>query len=132
MATDADLRTYVLADASVAAITEEYYCNTVPEDATLPYIWARRSRIVKEEVLGQAARIEAEWFDLECVSDDLGEAIELSDAVRDRLDGTSGAVGDATYAWIDVEDQFDDYVPRNLEADEFLQIVSLVVEVIRQ
>lgn len=129
MATDANLRTYVMADATVAAITTRYYCNVVPEGADLPFIWARRSRIVKEEVIGQAARIQAEWYDLEAVSDDLDVAISLADAVRDRLDGTSGTMGDGSYAWVDVEDQFDDYVPRNQDADEALHIVSLVVEV---
>lgn len=132
MATDADLRHFVISDAVVAAITMDYYCNTVPEAAALPFIWARRSRIIKEEVIGQGARIESEWFDVECVSDDLAEALALSNAVSDRLEGHSGLMNEGSYAWVSVQDQFDEYVPRNLDADEQLHVVSLLVEVTHQ
>ena len=129
MATDTDLRTYVVADGTVSAITTRYYQNTVPEGAELPFIWCRRSRMQRREMLDAVRDIEAEFFDIECVSDDLDDAISLADAVRDRLEGTSGTVGSGSYAHIGVEDQFDEYVARNQDADEHLHIVSLIVEV---
>jgi hypothetical protein len=129
MATDSDLRTYVLADGTVSGITTSYFQNTVPEAADVPFIWCRRQRIERDETIGEARRTLAIWYDIECVSSDLDEAISLADAVRDRLEGTSGTMGSGTYAWVTVEDQFDDYVPRNEAADESLHVISLIVQV---
>lgn len=128
MATDADLRTYTIADATVAAITTRWFVNSVPEFADLPFVYCRRARTVFRDIMGERD-IEAEYFDVECASDDLDEAISLADAVRDRLEGASGTIGSGSYACVQVADQFDEYVPRVQAADETLHVISLVVEV---
>jgi hypothetical protein len=130
MAVDADLRTYVLADGTVAGlIGTRCFQNSVPTEKTaLPFIWFRRARTNELETLAA----DEDWtveYDMECVSDDLDQAITLRDAVLSRLRGHQGTMGDGTYNWVHCRDQYDTYVPRNIEADERLQIASLSVEV---
>ena len=131
MAVDQDLRTYLLADATVAGLVgTRCFQNSVPsEKTTLPYIWFRRSTTIELDTLGPISVDWAVEFALECVSDDLAQAITLRDAVVARLRGHQGTMGDATYNWVHCRDQWDDYVPRNFEADERLQIASLAVEI---
>jgi hypothetical protein len=131
MAVDTDLRTFILADATVAGlIGSRCYQNTVPSiKTTLPWLWFRRSRTEPLEVLGDDEQDHVVMYDVECVSDDLSQAIELRDAVVSRLRNHQGAMGSATYNWVATDDRWDGYVARNLEADEHLQIASIGVEV---
>lgn len=130
MAVDTDLRTFLLADATVAGlVSTRCFQNTIPSiKTTLPWLWFRRSRTDPLEVLSDDQdHIVA--YDVECVSDDLSQAISLRDAVVSRLRNHQGTMGDATYNWVAADDKWDNYVARNLEADEHLQIASLGVEV---
>lgn len=134
MATDEDLRSYALSIPEVAGmIGARWHQNTVPgPGATLPYVWCRRSREDFGDELG-ARDPERTFFEVECVSDDLGEALHLGDLLKRQspqgLEGVVGQMGTGIYAWVSVDDAYDDYVPRNLEADERLQVSAFTVEV---
>ncbi len=131
MAVDTDLRTYMLADATIAGLVgDRCFQNSVPSiKTTRPWLWFRRSRTEPLEVLGDEEQDHIVAFDVECVSDDLSQAITLRDAVVSRLRNHQGTMGDSTYNWVAVDDKWDDYMPRNLEADEHLQITSVNVEI---
>ena len=112
-------------------IETRVYGGAVPPDTALPFIWLQRRGI------RYATEVEAEeeplWedFDIECVSDDASQAVEVSDAVRSCLHGAHGTVGDHVYSWVAVANAAETYVPRNVEAGENLFISSLDVEVTR-
>lgn len=123
-----DVRTYVLADASVAAITSRFYVNVVPHAGSHPFIWLRRAGANGADVIGESDDVWQRRFDMECVAGDLDEASNLADAVRSRLEGTSGTMGSNAYAWVSVQDQFDDYEVVNRSADGHIEVVALNVE----
>lgn len=129
-----NFRTFLLTDATITSLVgTRVFQNSVPQAKDLPYIWFTRRRVAYLEVLGETgATPYQEFFDVECVDDDVDGAIDLAEAVRAQVNGHSGTMGTATYQWVNVQDQFEDYVPRNLDADEFLSIASLNVEVINQ
>lgn len=124
-----DIRTYLLADAAVSGKTSRCFVNVVPEAKARPFIWLRRSGAGGTGVVGGADSIWQVRLDLECVAGDLDTASQLADAVRARLEGASGTLGSNSYAWVAVEDQFDDYEIVNQAADEHLESVALNVEV---
>lgn len=124
-----DLRTYLLADDTIDGLTDHCFVNIVPETKDRPFIWLRRSGSNGAGVIGQ---VDDEWqqrFDVECVGADLDAADDLAAAVRSRLAGTVGTMGSNKYAWVAVEDQYDDYEVVNRAGDERIEVVSLVVEV---
>ena len=132
--TGEDLRTYLLADSSVAAIIgTRCYEGEVDESATLPFVWLRRRGVEYLGILGEVEGVPyREWFDCECVADGVDAALDLADAARARLQGTSGTLGSTVYQWVAVTDQEDDYIPRQQAADERLTIASLNLEIINQ
>lgn len=129
-----DLRTYIVADTTVGGIIgTACYQNTVPETVSLPFVWFVRRGVEFLEILGETeTKPYREYYDIECVADGVDDAIDLCDAVRARLQGTSGTIGAGTYQWVDVTDQSETYVPRNIADDERLTIAALAVEVINQ
>lgn len=125
-----DVRAFLLADATVAAITTRIHVNSVPELNDAPYVWLRKARTVYDESTGETPRIYSTWLDVECVALDLSQAETLMEAVHDSLAGQSGTMGASVYAWVEIQDQYDDYIPRNIDADERAQICAEAVEVI--
>jgi hypothetical protein len=131
MSTGANLRTYVLASTSVSNLVgTRVYQGIVPTTASLPFVWFRRRSVEYLNTLGETETVPwREMFDWECVADDPAEADGVADAVRNRLHCAKGTMGTTVYQWVDVQDQSDEYIPRNMQADEVLHIVSLDVEV---
>jgi len=119
-------------DTGVAALADDrIFGGVVPVGTVCPFIWVQRRRIEYATEMEAEAVPLKEWFDVECVSQSATEAVELSDAVRACLHGAHGTVGGSTYTWVSVADAAESYVPRNLDAAEYLFISSLDVEVIR-
>jgi len=61
---------------------------------------------------------------------DLRAYILADAAVAARLEGATGTIGSIAYAKCRVEDQFDDYTPRAIDADEPLHECAMYVELI--
>lgn len=132
----ADLVEELLQDSGVAGLVDtRVFSGVVPRGTVLPFIWLQRRAIRDSGVLEAEDQPLGELFDVECVSDDGREAIEISDAVRawakSWSDSGSAVMGDHTYTWVSVQDAAEDYSPRNIDAAEHLFISSLDVEVIR-
>jgi hypothetical protein len=127
----ADLLDELQHDPGVRRLVEaRVFAGRVP-DTALPFIWMQRSGIESSGAMEAEDEPLKEMVDLECVSDDSAEALELSDAVRAALDGRRGLIGYHAYSWVGVLDASENYVPRNQDADEFLHVSSLKVEVYR-
>jgi len=107
------------------------FAGKVPAGVETPFLWLQRRAIKQSEAMEVEAEPLKEFVTIECVSDDSAESIGLSYAVRAALDGKRGRLGDGVYSWIGVSDMREGYVPRNMDADEFLHISSLDVEAIR-
>jgi hypothetical protein len=138
MAAGVDIRSYLIADTTgvYAKVGSRVYQNSVPADAALPFVWFRRRGVEFLDILGEVESTPwREYFDFECVAANIDSADELGDAVRTRLHGASGPLPSSTgnfYQWVDVNDQSDDYIPRNMQADETLHVVSLDIDVTNQ
>lgn len=114
-------------------VSTRIFQNVVPDTAATPFVWFMRRGVEYLETLGAAeSQPYREYFDLECVSTSVDEAIDLSDTVRATINGHSGTMGTGTAAWIDIRDQNDEYMPRNVAADEMVSVASLDVEIINQ
>jgi hypothetical protein len=134
MSASVDIRNYLTSDTTGVYyyVASRVYQNHVPSVGTLPFVWFRRRGVEYLNCLGETeTKPWREFFDIECVSETMEEAEDVADAVRARLHCARGALGSTTtiYNWVDVRDQSDDYVPRNMQADEVLHVVSLDVEV---
>lgn len=131
-ATGENLRTFLLADGTVAGLVGTgVYQNVVPEDADLPFVWFARRGIEYLDVLGETESLPMyEYFDVECVDDSVDGTEDLADAVRAALNDHSGTFGDATVQWITVRNQADGYQTKNPDSDEALSISTLDVEII--
>lgn len=139
MSTGENLRLYLIGStagstAVKAAVASRVYQNSVPTIGTLPFVWFRRRGVEFLETCGEVNQIPyIERYDFEIVAETLDQADDTADIVRSRLHGARGTLNSTTsYQWVEVQDQREDYVPRNIQADELLHIVSLDVEVINQ
>lgn len=119
-------------DSAVAALVDgRIFGGAVPPGTAVPFIWVQRRAIAYCGSLVAEETPLWEYLDLECVSNNASEAVEVADAVRACLHGRSGTVGDTLYSFIHVADQAETYVPRNVDAGENLFVSSLSVEVTR-
>ena len=107
------------------------YGAAVPDAAVRPFVWLQRRGVVESGVFEAEDEPWKELFDVECMADDAADAAELAAAIRVALNGYSGRMGDGVYSWVAVTGAGDDYLPRNLSADEHLFISALDVEVTR-
>ena len=132
MSATSSLLTELKANAAIAAVVgDEVYQNVVPEDKPGPYIWFATSGQEQMETMGPDAQVLRHFVDLECVSLDVDQALDLADTVRQQLGLTpAGSFGTGHIAGISVSDQTDEYVPRNPAADEGQTVAALSVELI--
>jgi hypothetical protein len=128
----ADLIDQLSLEPAVRALVDtRIHGAAVPASAVLPLIWLQRRGVVETGALEAEELPLKELFDLECVAADASVAAELAAVVRAALNGYAGQMGDGFYSWVSVTSAGDEYVPRNLPADEHLFISALDVEVSR-
>ena len=127
------LRTFCLADAAVTALAGSRMAQgVVPEQIATPYVWFSRANTEDVDTLDAAAGEQpfVTAFNVEAISDDIGEAQDLAAALKSRLNKYRGAFADVTVKGIFVTDHNDDYYPRGLGADEGRHVAALRVEII--
>ncbi len=130
-----DLRTFLLADATILA-TVASRCGQVRamQDWTEPYIVFFRTGVDSdtERLANQSTGTKPfrEFFDIECISDNLDEAADLAERIKTIGDQFSGTFGGTTVQGIFVEDHDDDYQPRSISDDESNYVTALRVEVV--
>lgn len=129
-----NLRAFLLDKATITTFVgaDGVHQGLVPQDVTLPYIWFKRSarRYLETTDAAPGADPDEERFDLECISDDLDESQDLSQAVCDALNAYRGTFGDTTISGAFVDDQDDDYVPRGTLGETELHTAALAVQII--
>lgn len=125
-----DLTTYLRASTAITSIVStRIHHNVVPQDATRPYIWFRRTSENEELTLDGVGELVETDFDLECWAETDSATDSLANAVKTRLHATRGTVGSATVGGIFVTSKDDDYEPRNAFADTGMHVVAMGVKI---
>ena len=112
---DEDIRTFM-----IGVLGEDYAApymiieGMVPQEAGPKRIWYRRSSYVNDILLNGPSEITTTDFDIEVVSNDIGEAQEIADELKTALNGYAGEFGDSTCLLAEVQDHDDDYTPQSL------------------
>lgn len=112
MLSGADLRTFLLADAAVAAlVSTRVYPVEIPQKLTLPLIrYVQVSGLNQHTTPGTSSLSRARW-QVDCLAADYASARALADAVMSRMDAYKGVVGSGTAQGVFAANQADDYVP---------------------
>ena len=99
MPVEADLRTFMAADATIASLvsTRIYATDIKPQESALPAITYQRVGTEDQFFVdsGQGGYTGAE-FDIDAWGEDYSDAVTLRDAIIARLQNYRGAMGDTT------------------------------------
>ena len=134
MSISEDLRTFVLADAGIAAIVGDNVSqNKIPQGTDqVPAIWFRRATSTDELTLaanvGNTVQFREE-FDLEAVSEDLDEAEALGELLK-AFQSRRGSFGAGTVQGVFVDDASDFYRPVNTTGDDGRHVASISFEIV--
>ena len=126
-----DLRTWLLADASITALVgTRCHQNKVPQNSTSPYIWYGRATTENEDAIDDIAGTIpfVQMFDVECISDDIDEALNLADLLKAKH-LTRGTIGSGTVQGVFVSDHADDYIPRGDNSDDGRHVAALQFQI---
>ena len=125
-----DLTTYLRASTAITAVVgTRIHHNVVPQDATRPYLWFRRTSENEELTLDGVGELVETEIDLECWAETDSAADSLGNLTKTRLHGVRGTVGTATVGGMFVNSKDDDYEPRGAYADAGMHVVALGVKI---
>ena len=137
---NANLRTFLLSIPELTAIVDTRIyeqhvpvrdeCSGMPD---LPFLWfgvaGAEHLNTLDDVPGELPfRVD---FDVECCSEDVGQAVAIADIVRGHANSYAGAFGDQVVQVVLVSDQSDTYVTRNPAADLGIAIAALSINIIQ-
>lgn len=131
-AIDVDLRSWLLADAAIAAATaNQVHKSHAPESASGTYVIYLRRGLDHERTTDQQPGAAAfrEYFDVEIYGDTVA-AVETVAGLLRAKDCTVGTFGERTVQAVFVEDHSDDYVPKGNDADEIIAFAALQLEIV--
>ena len=94
------------------------------------YIWLNRQSDTRDMAFDGPTGIRRAKFSIECVANTVSSAIDLADLVRARLDGSASTSSSPVVAIMLVEDQDDEYVPRNTGEDDGFYVSALSLDCI--
>jgi hypothetical protein len=128
-----DLRTFTIADATVAAIVSDRMHELhVPQSELKPHVYYGRINTEDERTLDSAVGEEPfrNLFTVECWGLTPEDADVLAGAIRDRLNNYRGTFASRTVQGVFVSSQSDDYEPKSEGSDKGLYLAALAVEVV--
>lgn len=133
MAIGEDLKTFLGADGTISGIVGTFVVqNHIPAEDVSPFIWYMRrgTEYARTTDASVGDSTFGHFFDIECISEDVAEAISLADRIKVILDNFRGTFGNVTLAGAFVEDHSDEYVPRNQSGDTGRHIAALDARII--
>ena len=127
MSASKNLRAALLADGGIASVVgTSVYDRHIPKNKPRPFIFLRRIGSDNYGTLSGNHPPARVLIRVECVADSVADADNLSDLVREFLDGyPAGELGSGTVGGVLVEDITDEWIPRSVEADEGLTVSGL-------
>lgn len=126
-ATAENIRTWLIGSSLVTGIVggssssahARIFVNHVPDETgSQPFVWLQRISREREQLLnGTHLSIFSEEFAIECIAVGVANAMNLSDYVVQRMEAaTPGTtMGSNVVKAVIVEDQDDDYIPKNAQ-----------------
>ena len=125
-----DLRTFITGTTSVTGlVSTRVHYNHIPENSARPHVWFRVTSDNEPLTMDGVGGIHEATVDVECVAETEREAQSVADAVKPRLHGYKGTMGNVSAKAIFVDDKDDDYFPKANESDEGLHVVALGLRV---
>ncbi len=125
-----DLIQFLFEDGDVNIIVEgQVSQNIIPQKDELPAIWFQRSGEEEPLDMGGTGGLKATTIDLECLSEDIDQVIELGSKAKTALHGKNGAFGTTTVQGVFVDDKDDDYVPKGNQSDDGIHVSAMTVKV---
>jgi len=127
---DQNLRSFLLADAPIAAITTNVHVNNVPDNKTKPYVWLQLDDESQQLNLGGSTGTIQSFFDCEATSTTLSQAKDLATKIKTALHGYTGSFGDQNVAYVEVTSRDDTYETRQDFGDfKNLHVSALTIEI---
>lgn len=136
-----NLRSFIVTSTGVIAASSNWTASTITragavqqnefmQDPPSPRIWFTRTSQVEDVDMSAVGGLVESFWDIECQSDDVNEAIAIADAVKARLNGYQGVFGTTASSTSDVQgifltDHDDDYIPKDNAADEGTSVAAL-------
>lgn len=125
-----NLRTVLIADAGVSAITTNIHVNNVPDNKTKPYVWFQMNDQLHELNLSEAAGTITTNFVCEATSTSLTITKNLAAAIKTALHAKTGSFGDQNIAFAEIISKDDDYESRQDFGDsQNLHVTGLDIEI---
>lgn len=120
-----DFRTLTIGTTSVTGLigTRCHY-NKIPADSAYPHLWFRVTSDNEELTMDAVGGMHEADIDLECAGITEASAQEVSDAVKARLHGFKGTMGNVSAKAIFLSNKDDDYVPFSNESNEGVHVIA--------
>jgi len=120
-----DLRTLIIGSTAVSSLigTRCAY-NKIPQHIEQPHVWFRVTNDTEELTMDGVGGMHEAYVDLECVGLNEGSSQAVADALKDRLHGYKGTMGNSSAKGAFVSDKDDDYVPFSTEGNEGAHVIA--------
>ena len=126
-----NFRTFVLADASIAAVVgTNMEQNKVDQDTDTPFIYYSRTGESEDMDHAGSGGISDITFSVQCVDEDINASMSLAELVRSRLDGFKGTFGTQRVLGVFVSDRNDDYYQKPDGGDIGFHVAGLSVRIL--
>lgn len=123
-----DLRTFIIGTTSVTSlIATRCHYNHLPESSLSPHVWFRVASDSEERTMDGVGGLHEATCDIECVGTTESSAQNVGDAIKSRLDGYKGAMGNCTCQGAFLRDKDDDYMPYSNQSDEGAHVVAFTL-----
>jgi hypothetical protein len=121
-----DLRTLIIGSTSVTGLisTRCHYNKDAPMSSAKPFVWFRTTSDDEPLTMDGVGGMHEAYVDIECVGLTESSVQSVADAVKGRLHGYSGAMGNISAKGIFIASKDDDYVPFSTEGEEGEHVVA--------
>lgn len=125
-----DLRTLIIGTTAVTGlISTRCHYNHIPEHSTMPHVWFRVSRDDEPLTMDGVGGMHEADVDLECAGVTEDSAQSVADAIKSRLHGFAGPMGNVSAKGVFVSNKDDNYLPFSNQSDEGVHVIAYNVNV---
>lgn len=120
-----DLRTFVVGTTGITGLvgTRCHY-NKTHQESPRPNIWFRVTSDNEDLTMDGVGGMHEADVDMECCALTESSAQSVADALKTRLHGYKGAMGNISAKGAFLKDKDDDYVPFSIEDDDGVHVVA--------
>lgn len=121
-----DLRTLIIGSTAVSNLvsTRCHYNKDAPQSAEKPFVWFRTTSDDEPLTMDGVGGMHEAFVDIECVGLTESSAQSVADAVKGRLHGYAGTMGNVSAKGVFLENKDDDYAPFSTDGQEGAHVVA--------